>query len=107
MPHGNRLARNSTSWQLQNEYERTETRKQCRQYVGFTSYNHVTQRYSAQILNERLVHENQAQHGNGGPWTGCLRAPIDQNHQLSKITCRNSNIAHDYMGHQLSSHAFK
>ncbi len=38
----------------------------------------------------------QAQ-GNGGPWTGCLCAPIDQNHQLSKIVCDDFNIAHDYI----------
>ena len=36
-----------------------------------------------------------------------MRAPIDQNHQLSKLVCEDFNIAHDYMGHQLSSHALR
>jgi hypothetical protein len=59
------------------------------------------------MLNECLVHEKKVTHGNGGPWTACLCAPIDQNHQLSKLDSDDFKIAHDFMQYNLSSNAFK
>jgi 2-keto-4-pentenoate hydratase/2-oxohepta-3-ene-1,7-dioic acid hydratase in catechol pathway len=53
------------------------------------------------------VRDWQSKYANEGRWTGCLCAPIDQNHQLSKLVCDDFNIAHDYVEHQLSSNAFK
>ena len=49
----------------------------------------------------------QSKHANGGRLTGCLCSPIAQNHELNKLADDDFNIAHDYMGHQLSRTAFK
>ena len=62
---------------------------------------------SAQKFTACVVYEKQAKHGTGGPRTGCLCAPIDQNHQLSKLDSDDFNIAHDFMQYNLSSNAFK
>ncbi len=53
------------------------------------------------------VHERRSKYGNRGPWTGCLRAPIAQNHELTKLACDDFRIGYDNVGHELSYNAFK